>query len=274
MTELNLNTSALNKILNEINNHTGINFLEYSYGFIKRRTELFMIKNQIANESEFLYRVNKTAGFSEIFKDEVFLPPTELFRDPDIFNYLNNNIIPSLKVENEIKISLPYTTGSEELYSLLYTLSKNEKQYNISIYVSVVSEKLKPILEKGEFNEKQYNASLKNIELLKFASNPEDIFRRKEKTFTVKHNFSGNIIYDFHNLFHHNYIDEFDIVICRNCLIYFGKALQNKVVKTFSKSLKKGRWIILGEKENCEVIDNNYKQVVKSLSIYKRKSYI
>jgi chemotaxis protein methyltransferase CheR len=273
--EMNLNTTELKNIWIEVENQTGIDYSQYAFSFMKRRTEIFMEKNQLFSDKEFIYRISTSKVMANSFKEEVFIPGMELFRDPEMWNYFTGTILPSFKNNDEIKIALPYITGPEELYSLLYTIGNHEKKLNVVIYVSITSERIKTAIEKGLFDEKQFNASVKNIELLNYARNSEDIFKRKDNVYQVKHNFKGSINYDAFSLFEYPYIDEFDIVICRNAMIFLNKELQAKAFKLIIKSIKKGKWLILGEKEKLdELHSNHFKQVQKALSIYKRKSFI
>jgi chemotaxis protein methyltransferase CheR len=272
---MKLNTTELKNIWIEVENQTGIDYSQYAFSFMKRRTEMFMEKNQLFSDKEFIYRINTSKVLANAFKEELIIPGMELFRDPEMWNYFAGTILPSFKNNDEIKIALPYTTGTEELYSLMYIIGNHEKNLNVVIYASITSERIKTAIEKGLFDEKQFNASVKNIELLNFARNSEDIFKRKDNVYQVKHNFKGSINYDAFSLFEYPYIDEFDIVICRNAMIFLNKELQAKAFKLITKSIKKGKWLIIGEKEKLdELHSNHFKQVQKALSIYKRKSFI
>jgi chemotaxis protein methyltransferase CheR len=272
---MNLTNAELKNILNEVKNHTGIDYYQYAFSFIKRRTEVFMEKNQLFSDTEFIYRINNSKGIATNFKEDVHVTQTELFRDPEMWNYLTGSILPSFKTNEEIKIALPHTTGPEELYSLLYAIGDHEKKWNVFIYVSLASEKCKSIIEKGSFDEKHFKASVKNIEFLNFSRNSEDVFKKKDNVYHLKHLYKGNILYDEFTLFEYPYPDEFDIVIFRNQMIYLNKELQVKAFKMIAKSIKKGKWLILGEREKLDdAYSNNFKQVNKSMSIYKRKSFI
>jgi chemotaxis protein methyltransferase CheR len=274
MKEINLNNTELRSILTEIENLTGVKLSFYAFGFIKRRTELFMQKNQITSEKEFIYRLHTSNFLAELFKNELYISTSELFRDAEMWNYLADSILTGYRQDQEIKIALPHCTGPEELYSLISTLDKHEKKLTVSIYVSLVSETLKEVMENGQFTEKEFTASVKNIDILNFVRNPEDIFKKKEQHRIVKHHWTGKINYDTKGIFDYPYIDEFDLIICRNQLIYYTKEAQSKAYKMLTKALKKGKWLILGEKERPDESNSSYyKQVYKTLSIYKRKSY-
>ncbi len=275
MKEIILNTAELKSILSEIERLTGNQMSCFAFSFIKRRTELYMNKNQIISEAEMIYRLNASKAFIRSYMDELIIPVSELFRDSEMWNYFADNFNAFVKSEKDVKIALPHCTGPEDLYSLLIILNKIGTADKVSLYVSLANTNLKPLFDKVIFTEKQLTASLNNIQFIKCINNPDDIFKKKEAQVTIKLNFENNILFDSNSLFNYPYIDEFDVIVCRNQLIYYTKEYQLKAQKMLTKALKKGKWLILGEKENIDhSLTGNFKPVHKTISIYKRKSYI
>jgi chemotaxis protein methyltransferase CheR len=275
MKEIILNTAEIKAILSEIERLSGFQMSCYAMSFIKRRTELFMAKNQIDSDTEMIYRLNTTKSFIRSFLEEMIIPGTELFRDSEMWNFFAENLNALIKSEKEVKIALPHATGPEDLYSLLIILNKIESADKVTVYVSLADSNLKHLFETVKFSEKQWKASLNNIQFIKCIHNPDEIFKKKDTQVTVKLNFENNILYDSYTLFNYPYIDEFDVIICRNQMIYYTKECQLKALKMLTKALKKGKWLILGEKEKIDgTLIGNFKPVHKSISIYKRKSYI
>ena len=273
MSEINLKMPELKNMLKEVHCITSINFSQYAFSFLKRRTEVFMQANKIDSDSDFIYKINKSPGIAGMFLEAIFVPDSEFFRDAEMWNYLLEKLLVKYNENKELKIHLPYSTSGEELYSLLYVLNTIKKSQNIEILVSAVTDVHLNRIKKGEFNNYQIKSSVKNIELLNSAKDSDDIFDLNDKYYIVKHNFKGQINYDVCDFFKGRYINEFDIIISRNNLIYFNSELQEKSLKVLTRSLKKGGYLIIGA---CETLGDNhkkrYKQINKALSIYKKKS--
>ena len=190
-----------------------------------------------------------------------------------MWNYLTEKILSKNNGSGKLKIHFPYSTGNEELYSLLFLLDQIKESENIEITVSAVTDVHLNKIKKAEFTQFQVKSSVKNIELLNYATDSDDIFKLNDKSFKAKNNFNGEIKYDICDFFKGKYINEFDIVFCRNNFIYFNSELQDKAMKVIGRSITKGGYLIIGA---CEALGENhkkkFKQINKPLSIYKKKS--
>ena len=273
MFEINLKIPELRNMLKEVQCITGINYSQYAFSFIKRRTELFMMSNKVISDTDFIYKINKSPGFAGQFLETVFVPNSELFRDPEMWNFLESKLLPKFSGKKNIKILLPYSTGAKELYSLLYILNKNPDKSNIEITVSSVTDVHLKQIKSGKFTDNDIKVSVKNIELLNSARDSDDVFYHKDISYSVKNDFNGQLNFEVCNFFDSKYLSDFDIVICRNSLIYFNTELQEKAIKTITRSLKKGGYLIIGASEIIgETGKRKYKQISKGLSIFKKKS--
>lgn len=272
MFEINLQISELKNMLKEVHCITGINCSQYAFSFIKRRTELFMKSNKVVSDIDFIYKINKSPGFAGQFLETVFVPNSELFRDAEMWNFLESKLLPKFSGKKNINIMMPYCTGGRELYSLLYILKENPDSSNITITVSSVTDVHLKRIKSGKFNNNDIKASVKNIEMLNSAKDTDDIFYHKNKSYRVKNDFKGQLNFEVCDFFKGIYISDFDIVICRNSFIYFNTELQEKVIKTITRSLKKGGYLIIGASETLDETEKRkYKQINKELSIYKKK---
>lgn len=273
MIEMNLTKSELTNMLKEVHCITGIDYSQYAFSFIKRRTELFMNSNKVISDTDFIYKINKSPGFAGQFLETVFVPDSELFRDPEMWNFLESKLLPKFSGNKNIKIFLPYSTGAKELYSLLYILNKNIDTSNITITVSSVTDVHLKRMESAKFTDQDIKVSVKNIELLNSANDSDDVFNSKDMSYRIKNDFNGQVNFEVCIFFDGKYLSDFDIVICRNSLIYFNSELQEKAIKTITRSLKKGGYLIIGASEIIgETGKRKYKQISKGLSIFKKKS--
>lgn len=74
----------------------------------------------------------------------------------------------------------------------------------------------------------------------------EDYFDFKDKFATIRDKYKRQISFQKHNLVHDPVIDKFDIVFCRNVMIYFDNALKKKVLELMHDSMKKNAYLIIG----------------------------
>jgi chemotaxis protein methyltransferase CheR len=80
------------------------------------------------------------------------------------------------------------------------------------------------------------------------------------------------MVYATHNLVSDNSFNEFQLILCRNVLIYFEKELQNRVFDLFDDSLEKLGFLVLGDKETLRFssIASKYKQVDNKEKIWRK----
>ena len=273
MSDINLKPTELLHILKEVKCITGFDFSEYAYSFIKRRTELLMHANKISSEADLIYRINQSKGFAGQFLETVFVTQSEFFRDSEMWNYIESKILTKLVGKKELNIHLPYSTSGEELFTLLFILSKFDTA-KVKITVTAVTDKHLSFIKKGEFNAGHIKASVKNIELLDSAIDSDDVFTETKKLISVKHNFKGQIIYETCEFLKGEYFSEFDLIFFRNTMLYFNSELKEKMLKKVIRSLNKGAFLFIGEKETIgNESGKKLKQVVKNLSIYKKKTF-
>ena len=76
---------------------------------------------------------------------------------------------------------------------------------------------------------------------------------------------SKKMVFSQHNLVSDSSFNEFDLILCRNVLIYFNKDLQDRVLQLFDDSLAKSGYLALGSKETIRFtkVQKNYEQLRK-----------
>jgi chemotaxis protein methyltransferase CheR len=80
-----------------------------------------------------------------------------------------------------------------------------------------------------------------------------------------------NIVFSDHNLVTDGVFGEMNMIVCRNVLIYFNRALQEKVIKLFYESLLPGGILCLGTKETLILSEYNEKfEQISKLNIFKK----
>jgi len=271
---INLSEIELKHTLAEVKCLTGFDFSQYAYNFIKSRTEKFMQNNSIVSEADLIYRINKSSNMAALFLDNVFFSQYELFRDAEIWNYIEQNILPKLVKKAEVKIHFPFSSGGENLFSFLYIL-RNFNTENFKIQITGVSDKHIAKIKKAQYTTAHIKASEKNISLLNSAIDKDDVFISKNNDFfEINYNFKGELIYKTCDFFKEQHLSEFDLIFFQNKMIFFNSQLKEKALSVIIRSLKKSAYVVIGEKEQLgKGAERKIKQVDKKISLYKRKMF-
>jgi chemotaxis protein methyltransferase CheR len=268
------------EVLNECSPY---DFSGYSNNSIKRRIDKIMHDNNL-NIDQLIYRTRTSEEFVEYVVESITVNTTELFRDPPLWVDLYQNVLPALKDKPKIHIWHAGCSTGQEVYSniiLLHQLGLLEKS---EIYASDISRNALSQAEKGvyrfSFNYESYYHNFKQI----FPSNTKALFetffsinKDVDDSILIRPEFIGKIMYLRHDLVKEPFpaFSKFDIIFCRNVLIYFNENLQNSIVQRFYERLFSGGSLILGSHESLHGFFKtkfvHHKEVYKKTSSFHLK---
>lgn len=205
------------------------------------------------------------------FIDNITTNKTDFFREDDHFDYLSEIILPELSMAKQKKISLwsaPCSTG-EEPYTLAMVLEDYKRKNDLSINYDILGTDI----SKDALN-KAYDATYEKriIEPIPLTFKRKFLLRHKYQNdiFRVSPALRVNVRFRQLNLLNESFNINglFDVIFCRNVLIYFDRDNQNKTINNLFKHLKPGGYLFLGHSEN---IFTRKKELIKTApSVYKR----
>jgi chemotaxis protein methyltransferase CheR len=232
----------------------GYDFRDYALPFLERR-----ISHRIRNEklSSISALQEKVLYHPEIM-DKLFadfsINVTEMFRDPSFFSSLRSKVFPILKEYPSIRIWHVGCSTGEEVYSMAILLQEEGLYEKTKIYATDINLR---ILEKA----KQGTCSIDGMQLYTknyFEAGGKRAFSEYYKAIgdrVVFHSFlKENIVFAQHNLVSDHSFNEFDLIICRNVMIYFNRSLQTRVHELLYESLRLGGFLGLGKREGIGFI--------------------
>ncbi len=250
----------------------GYDFRDYAPASLKRRIRKCMNDLGVNSISAFQDKILHEKKSFTNFLNTVSIDVTSMFRDPDFFLAVRQKIFPMIRNLPFIRIWHAGCATGEEIYSLAILL-KEEKLYDKArIYATDMNE---VVLEKA----KNGIYSLKNIQ--DYAGNYHktggsvdfsEHYTAKYDNVIMNPALKKNIIWAQHNLVTDGSFNEFDIIFCRNVMIYFNKPLQEHVHKLFMDSLTVGGILGLGKKESLHSSSfrDNYKEIDEKVKLFKR----
>lgn len=220
------------------------------------------------NEFYDLLISNNDYRYDNIFIESMVTSETSFFRDEHPYHTLKNNLIPSImKKKNgttlnpfpRIRIwSVACSTGQEP-YSIAMTISdfvNYNPEYNtnqFSIVATDISEKSLEYAKNGNYKSSEIERGVSK-QLL------ERYFEKKNNLFSIKSNLKTIINFQKLNLIEAtSNMGFFDIIICRNVLIYFSIELKTKIINNFESHLSNSGILLLGSSESLYDIKSNFK---------------
>ncbi len=251
----------------------GYNFSGYSRAHIKRRIQNRLAKSDCNNIMELAHRAIKDESFFREVLSDFSINVTEMFRDPDFFKYLRNEIIPVLATYPQIKIWHAGCASGEEAYSMAIILKEAGILHRCQIYATDFNSRTLSKAKEGIYDLEAIKDYTKNYNLSGGIYSFSDYYIAKYDHAILNSDLKQNIVFAEHNLVTDGSFGEMNLILCRNVLIYFEKTLQDEVNQLFLDSLSKGGYLCLGSKEALEqgMIENYFDTVNELFKIYRKK---
>ena len=247
-----INNEQIETLLSDVLEAHGYDFLEYSHASIKRRiTRLYTLDNFVSF-AVFRYTVKSDKQYFKRFLEEITVNVTEMFRDPSFYKSLRNDVLPVLGTYPFIRIWVAGCSTGEEAYSLAILLKELNLLQKSLIYATDINPSVLEKAKKGLFPLnylKGYSENYVNSGGLKDFSS---YYSANYSLAKFDDSLNEKMIFSTHNLVSDHSFNEFQLILCRNVLIYFDKELQHKVFHLFDNSLDKLGYLALGSKESLD----------------------
>lgn len=263
----------INILLEEIYTRYGFDFREYSISSLQRRINKFLLRHHYHDIEHLISDIKVTDIFTR-FLEEVMVSVTEMFRDPSFFLALREQVFPVLSTYPFLKIWDAGCATGEELFSLAILLDEEGLLKKTKIYATDISQRALLHAKEAIYSLNEITKYSNNYNLAGGKKSLSDYYTAKYNSVIFKESLIENIVFYPHNLATDSSFNEFNLILCRNVLIYFQKSLQEKVYKLFNESLSPLGFLALGKKETLSLSDISAQFDVfnKDEKIYKKNT--
>ncbi len=266
----NITYEQLSDLLELIKNIHGFDFGAYSPASLKRRVTRIM---QLQKLSLFDLRTLLTNNndYFESFLIEVTVNVTEMFRDPKFYQSVTSNIIPYLRSYQRIKVWNAGCSTGEELYSFAILFSEENLYDRSFFYGTDINSEVLEFARNGIYDPQKVKQYADNYTQAGMKHTLSDYYTAKYDAVVIQHSLKKNVLFSAHNLASDGVFNEFQVISCRNVLIYFNPELQKKVIDLFYHSLANFGFLCLGSKETLRSTEiGRFKVVDKKNNIYQK----
>lgn len=253
-----------------IKNIHGFDFGNYSAASLKRRVSRIM---QLQRLSLFDLRTLLTndQDYFESFLIEVTVNVTEMFRDPAFYQSVSLNIIPYLKSYQRIKIWNAGCSSGEELYSFAILFSEENLYERCFFYGTDINADVLEHAKTGIYDLQKMKQYSENFQKTGTTNTLSNYYTAKYDAASINHSLKKNVLFSVHNLASDGVFNEFQLISCRNVMIYFNTELQKKVIELFYNSLANFGFLCLGSKETLRSTElGRFKIIDKKNNIYQK----
>ena len=240
----------LDLLISELSDKYGYDFANYARASLKRRVNRLLIIDRFPSFAELLYKVRFDPDYLNHVVQELTVNVTEMFRDPVLFKAIREQVLPVMATHPFIRIWHAGCSTGEEVYSMAILLEEANLLHRSLLYATDLNPSVIENLKKGIFPLSQMKTYSENYILAGGKKDFSSYYTAKYDWAIFDERLKAKMIVATHNLVSDRSFNEFQIIFCRNVLIYFDKTLQDKVLDLFDESLEKLGYLVLGSKEN------------------------
>lgn len=269
MEEFYIDEIEFTHFLKEVYHTYGEDFVHYNHNTLTRRVQSHCVRLKIN-----LFEEYKELILSDKEKfDEMFsffsINVTEFFRESKELNKFRKKVVPYLNSYAHIKIWCAGCSSGESPYSLAMLLDEEGVLDKVQIYATDFNNRVLAKAKSGLFEIKNIEQSRENYIKSGGKYTFDNYFIKQGKYHKVKRYLQERILFFNHNLATDGVMNEFQLIICKNVLIYFDEELKMKVIKLFDDSLEENGFLIIGKNEYLpDGFENRFQHYLLGSKIY------
>ena len=230
---------------------TKIDLNYYKEKQMRRRIDTLANKNGAKSYEEYIQMIKSDKEKFEQFVNFLTINVSEFYRIPDQWKLMDQQVIPKLIKEQRkpIKIWSAACSTGDEPYSLAMAFSKHVPLSDIKILATDIDKQVIEHAKVGLYSEKS------------IAGVPADLkkkyFTQIGNSYQISDDIKKCVTFKEHNLLKDVYPKDYDLILCRNVVIYFTDEAKDMIYKNFYGSLKSKGVLFIGSTEQI----SNYKDL-------------
>lgn len=207
----------------------GYDFRDYSEASLLRRLRAIREKMGLSSLSLLQHRLLEQPGEFPTVLASLTVSTSEMFRDPEVFHTLRQQIFPVLRTFPSLNIWHAGCSTGEEVYSLAVLLHEEELLARSTIYATDLNRGSLQQARRGVFRTEQMRKFTENYQKAGGKRSFSQYYHASGGVATLEPELIRGVVFSEHNLVTDGSFCEGNLILCRNVLIYFQRGLQNRV---------------------------------------------
>ncbi len=247
----------------------GYDFRSYSRASIQRRLAQFLKQEGMNTPTELIPPLLQNENLLSKVVQHFSVCVTEMFRDPNVFAFLQAKVLPVLQTFPFIKTWVAGCASGEEVYSLAILLHEAELLNRSTVYGTDFNDAVLQMARQGVYSLDVMQEFTRNYQESGGKESFSMYYNTSSSSAAISNWLKSHLTFANHNLCSDGVFGEMHLVLCRNVLIYFNRELQDRVLTLFRDSLVHGGFLVLGTKE-----DLCFSSVADDFEIVDRKTRV
>ena len=261
----------LEPIIGLLQEQTRHDFSHYRSSTLHRRIDRRMAIHGLNELSDYASLMARNPQEVDLLFNEVLIGVTDFFRDPEVWTYLADTVMPELLSKKEpgsdVRLwSIGCSTG-EEAYSLAMTMvecmDRQSHQFNLQVFATDLSPDAIARARRGQYP-LTIEQKVDERRLARF-------FSRQDDHYKIKKSIRDRVLFAQHDVILDPPFTRLDLISCRNLLIYFDPKLQQRLLPLFHYSLRPSGLLLLGSAESVGRLGHLFVSLNSKLRLFRRQ---
>lgn len=250
----------------------GYDFRDYAPASLKRRIRRIVTLEGVPSVSALQERVLRDEGCLQRFLDQTTVSVTSMFRDLGFYQAFRAVAVPLLKQRHALRIWHAGCASGEEVYSMAILLHEEGLLDRGRIYATDLNQTSLVAAREGIYPLEKMKEYTQNYQASGGKAAFSEYYQAGYGFVAMRVELSKSIVWAQHNLVTDASFNEFDLILCRNVLIYFNRRLQERVHRLLYDSLAEDGLLVLGRQESLQLTQHEscYQALDSLEKIYQR----
>ena len=262
----------LQLLLEGVYRQYGFDFREYAPASLKRRVWRRVDAEKAGTITGLLDRLLRDPDVMERLLLDLSINVTSMFRDPTFYAALRTQVVPVLRTYPFTRIWVAGCSTGEEVYSLAIVLDEEDVRDRTRIYATDINEAVLERARAGVFPIDKMKEYTENYIRAGGRRSFSEYYLAKYEGALFERSLTENVVWAPHNLVQDRSFNTFNLIMCRNVMIYFDRTLQTRVHQLFYDSLEHFGFLALGHKESIRFtgLEDRYEEIDGQEKLYRK----
>lgn len=262
----------LELLLEGVYRRYGFDFREYAPASLRRRVWRRVEADGASTITGLLEKLLHDPQTMERLLLDLSINVTAMFRDPTFYVAFRDKVVPILRTYPFTRIWVAGCSTGEEVYSLAILLHEEDIYDRTRIYATDINESVLELARSGVFPLEKMQEYTNNYIKSGGSRAFSEYYLAAYDGAQFDRSLTENVVFAQHNLVSDRSFNEFNVIVCRNVMIYFDKSLQDRVHGLFYESLVNFGVLALGHKESIHFsrFEDRYEELDMGEKLYRK----
>jgi chemotaxis protein methyltransferase CheR len=226
---------------------------------------------KLDNMNSLIAKIQNDPKFTDIFISEISVGSPDMFRDPDLWIHIRENLLPIIFASRRYpEVVIPQCVTGDELYTLAIFLKETGLDYRVDLVASCRDHRIREQILKGELPNPRYKNSKDNFEVYNPDLSFEEYTETRQGKKYIKQELLERIEINVQKNDEPFCSDNTALVLYRNRMLYQNAEMQYRTLHKLLAEMKKGTCFIIGIGESIEGfgLEQFYRDLSSDYKIY------